>query len=52
MSRNIENVESIKFQCAIANEQSLNGVDIIHGEGIPCLIWNLVKTIGNIQTGV
>ena len=43
VSRNIEIIESIKFQCAIANEQSLNGIDIIHGEGIPCLIWEFSK---------
>ena len=43
VSRNIENIESIKFHCAIANEQSLNGIDIIHGEGIPCLIWEFSK---------
>ena len=51
VSGNIENIESIKFQCAIANEQSLNGIDNIH-EGFRVLFGNLAKTIGNIQTGV
>ena len=31
VARNILNVETINFQCAIVNEQSLNGFDIIHG---------------------
>ena len=54
MSRNIANVESIKFQCAIANEQSLNlqYVFAISVKGFRVLFGILVKTIRNIQTGV
>ena len=48
VTRNIMNVETANLQCAIANEQSLHGVEVIYH----VLSANLVKRIGNIKTGV
>ena len=43
ITRNIMNVETINLQCAIANEQSMNGFSIIHSELSPCHIWEFSK---------
>ena len=43
VTRNIMNVETANLQCAIANEQSLHGFEIIHGEVCPCPIWEFSK---------
>ena len=43
VTRNIMNVETAKLQCATANEQSLYGFEVIHGEVRPCPIWEFCK---------